>query len=620
MSHLFPNASSSKRGVVKLNGSGDTARDASVTVALADGGTGATSASGARTALGLLSMAEQAASAVAITGGAISGITDLAVADGGTGSSTAAGARTNLGLALGSDVQAYDADLAAIAALSSADNNFIVGSSGGWVAESGATARASLGLTIGTDVQAYDATLAGIAGLSINAGDLMIYATGTETFATATLSSYARTLLDDANASGARTTLGLGTGDSPTFTNLTTSGSASVGSDLTVAGNLIVTGARTVVGGEKTAFADNYLDLNASYTTDAAQSCGMTFSYDPTTTATTVAGAGFTAGVASTSNPTVITTGSGTFAVGAIVRIQGSTSNDGYYEVLSHTGTTLTIRGIGTSAALEDWTGNQFATEAAAGSITQVNVAIFQVNTAGKFRTAYGANTASLSYVNVQGEITAANGLTIDANNVLNVGAGSGILSQADAVAVDFGETADALSATIEAGDTQSGGASNKVARADHQHAVATAAPSALTAGTPTVGTSSSLARADHQHGSIPANNGDDLGSSTLGWDVYAREEYIGLAEKTANYTITAGDNVVLCDPTAGAFTITLPAIAAGQRRRRVTVKNHSASANNITLAVTGADTIDGDASVSIPARASVTLICPSTGTDWAVV
>jgi len=60
--------------------------------------------------LGTLS--SQNANNVSISGGTIAGITDIAIADGGTGSSTASGARTNLGLTINSDVQAYDADTA----------------------------------------------------------------------------------------------------------------------------------------------------------------------------------------------------------------------------------------------------------------------------------------------------------------------------------------------------------------------------------------------------------------------------------------------------------------------------------------------------------------------------
>lgn len=63
-------------------------------------------ASAQRTTLGLGTIATQAASSVSISGGSITGITDLAVADGGTGASTAANARTNLGLVIGTDVAA----------------------------------------------------------------------------------------------------------------------------------------------------------------------------------------------------------------------------------------------------------------------------------------------------------------------------------------------------------------------------------------------------------------------------------------------------------------------------------------------------------------------------------
>ena len=72
-----------------------------IPLAITDGGTGASSATVARTNLGLGDLATQNVSNVYITGGQITGITDLAIADGGTGASTAAQARVNLGLASG---------------------------------------------------------------------------------------------------------------------------------------------------------------------------------------------------------------------------------------------------------------------------------------------------------------------------------------------------------------------------------------------------------------------------------------------------------------------------------------------------------------------------------------
>jgi hypothetical protein len=115
--------------------------------------------------------------------------------------------RTLLGLAIGTNVQAYDADLATIAGLTATTDNFIVAVSSAWASRTPSQVRTTLGLVIGTNVQAYDAELAAIAGLT-SAADKGIQFTGSGTAATYDLTSFAKTLLDDASAPAGRTTLG----------------------------------------------------------------------------------------------------------------------------------------------------------------------------------------------------------------------------------------------------------------------------------------------------------------------------------------------------------------------------------------------------------------------------
>ena len=182
----------------------------------------------------------------------------LPIANGGTGGATAAAARTALGLAIGSDVQAFDAQLADVAGLTPTDSGVIVGNGSNFVVETGGTLRTSLGLGTG-DTPTFNGAAMGSAAITgvadpSNAQDAATKAyvdgltgAGSITQAigagtgsgTVSLGSQTFTIAGTANeietsASGQTVTVGLVT--NPTLTGNTT-----------ITGNLTVQGTTTTV-------------------------------------------------------------------------------------------------------------------------------------------------------------------------------------------------------------------------------------------------------------------------------------------------------------------------------------------------------------------------------------
>lgn len=136
-----------------------------------------------------------------------------------------------------------------------------------------------------------------------------------------------------------------------------------------------------------------YIYLSVGYSTvPGSRPAGLVDVYLPSSTSSAVAAAGFVAGVAAVSNPTVTVASTTGFAAADIIQVYNSTTNDGVYEVLAVvSATVLRIAGVGLTACTDDWTLTQFTSESGAGTVQKVGVTIIRTGADGVWEEGKGS-------------------------------------------------------------------------------------------------------------------------------------------------------------------------------------------------------------------------------------
>jgi microcystin-dependent protein len=241
---------------------------------------------------------------------------------------SASTARANLGVAIGSDVQAYDADLVAIAALAPSNDDVIQRKAGAWTNRTMAQVKADLALTK-SDV-----------GLGSVTNDAQLKA--------------ASNLSDLANAGTARTNLGLG--DSATKNIGTTTGTVAAGDDSRITGAAQKASNLSDLASAATAFA-NIKQAADTSTTGVVELATVAEAGQGTDTARAVTPAGLfpaTADVASASTCNIGGAASsqvritGTTTITAFDNVAAGIVREGYFQgalTLTHNASALILPG-----------------------------------------------------------------------------------------------------------------------------------------------------------------------------------------------------------------------------------------------------------------------------------
>lgn len=110
----------------------------------------------------------------------------------------------------------------------------------------------------------------------------------------------------------------------------------------------------------------------------------------------------------------------------------------------------------------------------------------------------------------------------------------------------------------------------------------------------------------------------DSAQTSGIKWGSVAGLSNLSVTSKVAAYTATTGDDVVLADSSAGAYTVGLYT-AVGNSGKTIRIKKTDTSVNLVTVDPNSTETIDGSTTLKLSTQyESITLV--SNGTNWNLI
>lgn len=402
-------------------------------------------------------------------------------------------------------------------------------------------------------------------------------------------------------------------------------------------------GAKTFSGGiigALTGNADTSTALAANPTDCGSNTYATTIDASGNLTCAAITNASTTATAANTASTIVLRDGSGNFAAGTITA------------ALSGNATTAT----NLAANPTDCSANNYATAIDAGGNLTCGLVSLTAGVTGTLPLANGGTNATTAptarvslnidqrstfsnadyvvlstdrYVAQVGTMSAPRVVTLPLANSVNAGQTLKIVDESGTVT-----TTNLLTVTASGSDTIDG-AATKVVRSAYGEAYLTSngsnmwfrAVTGIGAGGTGIGTVptdgqlliGSSTTSAYSLGTLTAGNGISItnagGSITV---ANSGAETVTTSTKTGNYTILSTDNVIFCDTSGGAFTLTLPTPANGMIFRIIDSTGNFGT-NNLTLARHASEKIEGVAASKVYQTSWGAMTVVSNGTDWFV-